>query len=325
MNHAEIKNSILGSLFGLAIGDALGAPVEFENPGSFPPVTGFQSGGPFGLPAGTWTDDTSLALCLAESLIECEGFNPTDQLTRYLSWFKTGHLSATGHCFDIGNTTQEALIKFHKTGDPFPGSTDEYSASNGSLMRLAPIPLFYHADPEQAIHYSGESSRTTHGHPVPVDACRYMGAIIAGACSGASKEDLLSPYYSPAPGYWDTYPLHDLIGEVAAGSFLTREPPEIQGRAYAGKALEAALWAFAKGKNFKESVLLAVNLGDDADTTGAICGQIAGAYYGMDGIPKEWVDGLVKKEIIEKYATDLYHASLKRGYSPFYNLPDPDS
>ena len=203
MNQDDIKNSIMGSLFGLAIGDALGAPVEFEDPGSFPPVTGFQSGGPFNLPAGTWTDDTSLALCLAESLIKCGKFNPIDQFIRYLSWYSSGHLSATGHCFDIGNTTLDALIRFHKTREPFPGSTDEHSASNGSLMLLSPIPLYYRADPEQAIRYSGESSRTTHGHPVPVDACRYAGAIIAGACNGASKAEIISSHYSPILGYWD--------------------------------------------------------------------------------------------------------------------------
>lgn len=313
MRDENLFNRITGSLIGLAIGDALGAPIEFSDPGTFSPITGFQSGGPFNLPAGTWTDDTSLALCLAESLIECRVFNPTDQLDRYWRWYHDGHLSATGHCFDIGNTTRKALDKFNQTGESFPGPTHDRSASNGSLMRLAPVPLFFHKDPGEAIRLSGESSRTTHGHRDPVDACRYAGAIIAGACNGEKKAELLSSLYAPIEGYWDAHPLNEKIEEVASGSFLEREPPEIKGRAHAVRALEAALWAFAKGKNFRESVLLAVNLGDDADTTGAICGQIAGAHYGMEGIPKEWIAGLVKKEVIEKYATGMFDVSCQTG------------
>lgn len=301
----NLPSRITGSLFGLAIGDALGAPIEFSNPGRFPPITCFKSGGPFNLPAGTWTDDTSLALCLAESLIEMKGFSPTDQLSRYWKWYREGHLSATGHCFDIGNTTREALLTFHQTGDPFPGPTDENTAGNGSLMRLAPVPLFYHNDQEKGILLSGESSRTTHGNVACIDACRYLGALIIGACNGISKDELLSPEFSPVEGYWERYPLCPEIEEVANGSFKNREPPEITGRTYVVKSLEAALWAFYNGKDYQESVLLAVNLGRDADTTGAICGQLAGAYHGIEGIPDEWIQGLVRREVIDRITHEL--------------------
>lgn len=301
----ESWNRISGSLFGLAIGDALGAPIEFESPGTFKPITRFRGGGPFDLLAGSWTDDTSLALCLAESLIECQGFDPHDQMTRYLSWFQKGHLSITGRCFDIGITTRQALDQFKKTGNPWCGQTNARSVSNESLMRLAPVPLFFRNTPEQAIYLSGESSRTTHAVLSVVDACRYAGAIIVGASRGVPKEDLIAPHYSPVAGYWDTHPLCTEIDLVASGSFLEREPPEIRGSGHVVRALEAALWAFAKGKSFRESVLFAVNLGDDADTTGAICGQICGAYYGLDKIPKTWIDGLMKKELIGEYATGL--------------------
>lgn len=168
----DAHDRITGSLIGLAVGDALGAPVEFEPPGRFPPVTGYRSGGPFDLEAGTWTDDTSLALCLAESLIERRGFDPRDQLERYLSWYRTGRLSATGHCFDIGITTRSALVHFERTGDSESGMTSERSAGNGSLMRVAPVPLAYHRDPDRAIELSGRSSATTHALPVCIDACR---------------------------------------------------------------------------------------------------------------------------------------------------------
>jgi len=306
----DIRDRIYDSIYGLAIGDALGAPVEFKDPETFPPVTGFQSGGPFNLPAGTWTDDTSLALCLAESLVECHGFNPSDQLSRYVRWYRDGHLSATGTCFDIGNTTRQALTKFSNTGESFPGPTRERSAGNGSLMRLAPIPLFYHDRPDAALVFAGESSRTTHGHLAAISACQYLAGLIWGAVNGVTKDKLLSPQYSPVPGFWERNPLHPGIREVANGSYRQRDPPLITGSGYVVESLEAALWAFAKGRNFRESVLLAVNLGNDADTTGAICGQLAGAYY-FNTIPEEWKRGLVKEEMILRIAHSIHLASYR--------------
>ena len=309
MKSEEILNRFQGSLLGLAIGDALGAAVEFKRPGTFEPVTGYRKGGPFGLNSGEWTDDTSLALCLAESLTLSKGFSPVDQLTRYLKWYDKGYLSVNCQCFDIGITTREALLRFRETGDPFSGPTDKQSTGNGSLMRLSPVPLFYYRCPKDAIRLSGESSRTTHGNKLAVDACRYAGGIIAGAMQGKEKSELLSPLFSPIPGYWKQKRLQPEIAEIANGSFLTREPPEIKGSGYVVRSLEAALWAFAYGKDFRESVLLAVNLGDDADTTGAICGQIAGSYYGLTGIPEEWVDGLSHNEMIKEMAERLYEVS----------------
>ena len=170
-----------GCLLGLAVGDALGTTLEFMEPGSFRPIDDMMGGGPFDLEPGQWTDDTSLALCLAESLIERERFDPVDQLERYLSWRNTGHLSSTGSCFDIGVATQDAIGRFELAREPFPGSTDEYSAGNGSIMRLAAIPMFYAANPTEAIHMSGQSSRTTHGAIEAVDGCRYLGGLLYGA------------------------------------------------------------------------------------------------------------------------------------------------
>ena len=155
-------------------------------------------------------------------------------------------------------------------------------------MRLAPVPLFYANIPRKAIRMSGESSRTTHGAKAAVDACRYLGALIVGAVNGMSKDILLSDHYTPIDGYWDNNPLVSEIDEIASGSFSRREPPEIKGSGYVVKSIEAALWAFNKGSTFKEGCLLAVNLGDDADTTGAIYGQLAGAFYGEGGIPFLW-------------------------------------
>ncbi|MCA1915178.1 ADP-ribosylglycohydrolase family protein [Methanospirillum hungatei] len=305
---SELTRRIYGSIYGLAIGDALGAPIEFSPPGSFTPVTGFRTGGPFNLPAGTWTDDTSLALCLIESLVECNGCDINDQMQRFVRWYQEGHLSATGHCFDIGTTTRSALHHFFATGDYQSREIDDHSAGNGSLMRIAPVPLFFHKEPHKAIYFAGESSKGTHNHPAAVDACRYFAGLIVGALQGISKEKLLSPLYAPIPDYWDERSLVPEIAEVAMGSFLTKEPPEIAGSGYVVKSLEAALWAFAKGRDYRESVLLAVNLGGDTDTTGAICGQLAGAYYGIDGIPDEWCRNLAKEELISEKVRDLIHA-----------------
>lgn len=302
----QILDRFRGSLLGLAIGDAMGAPVEFKSPGTFKPVTTFQGGGNFGLNRGEWTDDTSLALCLAESLVECGGFSLADQLKRYRDWYLEGHLSCTGFCFDIGSTTRKALDAFESTGKTDCGQKYPGSASNGSLMRLAPVPLAFSKNPVQAIELSGESSKATHALTVCADACRYFGALIVGAVQGTSKEALLSPMFSPVKQYWDESPLVKEISDVANGSFRMKQPPEIRGGGYVKDSLEAALWAFASTDNFHDGCLAAVNLGDDADTTGAIYGQLAGVYYGIGGIPDEWVNGLAKQDLITGFADRLY-------------------
>jgi ADP-ribosylglycohydrolase len=294
-----------GCLMGLAVGDALGTTLEFRPPGTFSPVTDIVGGGPFNLQAGQWTDDTSMALCLAESLVERQGFDPVDQMARYLRWYRDGHLSSTGRCFDIGNTIRSALVKFEKTRAPYCGPTNPYSAGNGSIMRLAAIPMFFAGNPPAAIERAGESSRTTHGAQTAVDACRYMAGLIVGALSGVDKDALLAERYCPQPGGWSAQPLCAEIDEIAAGSFKVKDPPEIKGTGYVVKSLEAALWAFFHGKDFKEGALLAVNLGDDADTTGAVYGQIAGAFYGLEGIPKRWREKVAFNELILRFADQL--------------------
>ena len=295
-----------GALLGLAAGDALGTTLEFKPPGSFDPIDDMVGGGAHRLKPGEWTDDTAMALCLAESLIERQGFDPRDQLLRYLRWWREGHLSPTGTCFDIGNTVRQALVTFEETGEGFCGPTDERSAGNGSIMRLAPVPLFYSAAPGRASEMSGTSSRTTHGTRTAVDACRYFGALLAGAVSGAGKDELLAARYAPQHGYWERHPLCSEISDVAVGSFKRKEPPEIKGSGYVVKSLEAALWAFHKSGSFREGALLAVNLGDDADTTGAVYGQLAGAFYGELGIPAQWLEKLALRDVIEQYAERLH-------------------
>ncbi|CAN5573233.1 ADP-ribosylglycohydrolase family protein [soil metagenome] len=301
----DLRSRYLGCLLGMATGDAVGTTCEFARPGTFKPVTEMLGGGPFQLKTGEWTDDTSMGLCLAESLIETGKFDAVDQLQRYVKWFSSGHLSSNGRCFDVGLTVRTALLKFEKTNKPFCGDTDPRTAGNGSLMRLAPVPLYFASDPLLAIKLAADSSRTTHGATIAVDACRYFAGLIIGALKGASKGELLAPLYSPIPGMWEKNKLCPEIKAIANGSYKGKQPPFIQGTGYAAKSLEAALWAFENSDDFKTGCLKAVNLGNDADTTAAIYGQLAGTYYGADGLPSYWVNKLAKREIIESFAVQL--------------------
>lgn len=306
-------NSIMryqGCLLGLAVGDAIGTTLEFKQPGTFEIIKNMVGGGPFRLEAGEWTDDTSMALCLAASLVECQGFNPADQMERYLRWRDEGYMGVHGKFFDIGGTIATALSTYQKTRNPFSGPISPNTAGNGSLMRLAPVPMFYANNPEEAIEKSGESSRTTHGAQSAVDACCYFAGLLVGALSGEGKTKLLSRGYSPIPGYWGVHVLDSSIDEIASGSFKVKHPPEIRGSGYVVKTLEAALWAFYRSDSFEEGCLLAVNLGEDADTTGAIFGQLAGAFYGRNQIPAPWLSRLAEREKIELLADKLYQSRL---------------
>lgn len=295
-----------GSLLGLATADAVGTTLEFKPPGTFRPLTDMVGGGPFDLRPGEWTDDTSMALCLAESLILCRGFDAADQMRRYINWRDNGHLSSNGECFDIGMTVNSALNRFQQTGDPFAGSTDPHSAGNGSIMRLAPVPMFYVNDPTMAIQMSGDSSRTTHGAATCVAACRYLGGLIVGALNGAAKSELLAPFYKPVDDRWAAEEFPEQIAAVAAGSFREKSPPAIKGTGFVVDSLEAALWAFQHSETFAEGCLLAANLGNDADTTAAVYGQLAGAHYGEEGIPAHWLHRLAQRQLIAGFADQLF-------------------
>ena len=292
-----------GALLGLAAGDALGTTLEFRSPGSFEPIDDMVGGGPFKLPPGYWTDDTSMALCLAESLIEQQGFDAADQMTRYVRWWKEGHLSSTGSCFDIGNTVKQALHSFRDSGNPVAGSTDKNSAGNGSLMRLAPLPLAFRQNDAQRWQQAANSSATTHGARACLAACGLYSELIVRALDGASRATILDTASIPPELFTDDS--NSDILAIAKGSYTQKMPPEIKGTGYVVDAIEAALWAFHHSDSFEEGALMAVNLGDDADTTGAIFGQLAGAFYGESGIPAAWRERLTQHNLITEYAEQL--------------------
>jgi ADP-ribosyl-[dinitrogen reductase] hydrolase len=293
-------NKFKGSIFGLAVGDAIGTAVEFKCPGTFPPVTDMTGGGVFDLKAGEWTDDTSMALCLADSLV-IHGWNPDDQIERYVQWWRKGYMSSNGTCFDIGNATRSSLQRYEKNKDVNTcGTTHKYDNGNGSLMRLAPVPLYYYKNMATVVDKSGESSKLTHAHDISVESCMFYGGLISLCVNDISKDNILNKDVM-AP-----YIHNENVKSVMNGSYKTKQPPEIKGSGYVIDSMEAALWAFYHTSTFEEGVLKVVNLGDDADTTGAIYGMLAGAYYGYDAIPSKWTDKIAKKELIDDLVMDLY-------------------
>ena len=304
-----MENRHRGTLIGLAIGDALGAAVEFKSPGSFAPVTGYRSGGPHGLDAGEWTDDTSMALALADS-IATSGWDLNDQADRYVQWWKTGKYSVNGRCFDIGITTRSALSSYIAQKNALAsGDRSDRASGNGSIMRLAPVPIrfghLYSSQLDELSRLAEESSLPTHASEQCVSACRYLATVLAALIQGKDRDEVLSPAWQPLQQLDEIKPLHPLIQEIAQGSFRQKQPPAIQGLGWVVKSLEASLWAFHDAETFEEAVLKAVNLGDDADTTGAICGQLAGAFWGESGIPESLRSGLARMDMIDDVLTGL--------------------
>ena len=279
----DVLDRARGALLGLAVGDALGTAIEFMPRDTYQKQTEMTGGGPFNLKPGQWTDDTSMALALADSLIAYPQFNAKDLMDRFVRWWKEGVYSCTGRCFDIGITTQQALSRYRETGMPFAGSTGEHTAGNGSLMRLSPVALHSLHARENASRIAAEQSRTTHGAPQAVEACVWFADLLRRAIQGEPKESLLTA------SQWDG---HKAVREVVSGAWRERPRADIISSGYVIHTLEAALWSIEQTDSFEEALVLAVNLGDDADTVGAVTGQIAGAIYGLSGIPARWTEPL---------------------------------
>lgn len=289
-----IRDRTHGALLGLAVGDALGTTLEFTRRDTQPLHTEMTGGGPFDLKPGEWTDDTAMALALADSLLSCAGFDPHDLATRFVRWWQDGAYSCTGTCFDIGITTREALARFVRSGDPYAGSTHPQTAGNGSLMRLAPVALFTIHDADQADQLARDQSRITHAAPQAVEACAYFVQLLRDAILG--EQDVLRPRA------WAGDPA---IAAIAAGSWRQKTRDEIRSSGFIVDTLEAALWAVGTTSTFEEALILAVNLANDADTVGAVTGQVAGALYGASAIPERWLHPLAWRSEISEAANRL--------------------
>ncbi|TXN17262.1 ADP-ribosylglycohydrolase family protein [Methylobacterium sp. WL122] len=290
----SVEDRAYGAFLGLAVGDALGTTLEFEERDENPHHTEMLGGGPFDLKPGQWTDDTSMALALAESLIAYPEFNAADLMTRFVAWAERGEYSCTGTCFDIGITTRMALRQFEKSGDPFSGSDDKESAGNGSIMRIAPVALIGLSDAAFSRKLAVDQGRVTHNVPACRDACRLIVEVL---------RDLIQDNgHAFRPRSPEAYPA---IEEVAMGTYKGKSRTEIRSTGYVVHTLEAALWAVERTETFEEALVLAVNLGGDADTVGAVAGQLAGARYGLSGIPERWLEPLAWRSRLETLAADL--------------------
>lgn len=297
---AAIEDRALGALLGLAVGDAVGTTLEFRPRDSYAPITDMVGGGPFKLKPGEWTDDTAMALALADSLIASGGLDGRDLMQRFCNWRQKGEYSCTGTCFDIGNTTSAALARFQRSGDPVAGSTSPDMAGNGSLMRLAPVALRYWQTPVALGDAAARQSMTTHGAPEAVDACVAYAGMLAEAIAGSPRSQVLRPRENSYA---------DRISSIVAGSWRGATRADIGSSGYVAHTLEAALWTIGRTGDFRSAVLLAANLGGDADTTAAIAGQLAGALYGRSGIPAPWLDRLAWRERIEDLGRQLIKIS----------------
>ncbi len=286
------RDRALGALLGLAVGDAVGTRIEFSAKPERAMLDDMVGGGPFSLKAGQWTDDTAMALALADSLLACPDLDAADLMKRFVEWHRTGRYSCTGSCFDIGITTAAALRRFERSGDPFAGATDPMSAGNGSIMRLAPVAVRHWRGRELMLRVARDQSRTTHAADEPVEACATLAGIVAAGIAGSTLPEIV------------TGPL----AAAVRGFRLGQPRREVRGTGYVVASLHAALWAVARTSTFRDAILLAANLGEDADTTAAVAGQIAGAVYGASGIPEEWLRLLAWRERIEDMAASLFEA-----------------
>jgi ADP-ribosyl-[dinitrogen reductase] hydrolase len=276
---SAIRDRAVGALLGLAIGDAVGTTLEFTARDSRPLLTDMIGGGPFNLKQGEWTDDTAMALALADSLAAVPTLDPSDLMARFVDWHKTGTYSCTGRCFDIGITTRQALSRWTASGNPIAGSTDPMTAGNGSLMRLAPVAIRHFRTRSHLREVAALQSRTTHAAPEAVDACVAYAERLADAIEGAPRAQVLRP---------DGQGCEGAIGAILSGSWRGKPRTAVRASGYVAHSLEASLWSVGRSAGFRGAVLQAANLGEDADTTAAITGQLAGAIHGLSGIPETW-------------------------------------
>lgn len=312
MNEPSLRDRCYGSFFGAAVSDALGGPVEFksrrycdENPVKDMDLINFN----FGVPPGTWTDDTSMCLCLAQSLIECGEINQSDQLKKYSDWFRRGYMSSKDNvCIDIGKCTANSILDYERNGTIKSNLTNDRYSGNGSIMRLTPIPIFYINKPlTQVLDACVKSSETTHPAIKCIIGCKILGNILYNILRGMKKENLLEQLRKDI-SIDEIKCDENIFLDIYSGSFLNKTRDEIHSSGYVAHSLEAALYSFFKHTNFKDTILYSVNLGNDSDTVACITGQLTGAYYGIQSIPQNWIQKLVKQELLWNVIDNLYNS-----------------
>lgn len=306
----KLEDRFTGSLVGLAVGDALGASVEFLERGSYEEIREYRSGGKLNVSLGEYTDDTAMSLCLVQSLIE-DGFDEASQLEYYAKWYKNAYMSADNRVVGVGKTVQRSIMRHmgHKdTVSKYKNTKKD--AGNGSLMRITPIALFNHKNIKKALSQSALSSYTTHGLDVCADACMMYAGLIVGVLQGLGKSEVLSDKFADYLfSLAQEYDISKDVKSILKGSYKEKSRDEIYSTGYVIYSLESALWCFYNSSTFEEGLIKAVNLGNDTDTIGAIYGQLAGAYYGYEAIPKHLREHLMRHDFIKNLALKLHEVS----------------
>ena len=294
------EDRALGAFWGLAVGDAMGAPVEFLTPGTFPKVTGYQPSPRFGLDPGAWTDDTIMAVCMAESIIAEGGYDSFAVMQDYVDWMVRGHNSPNGTCFDIGIQTARALRQFRAI--PAIAESTE-SAGNGTIMRLAPAVIASHdSPPDEAARLFEISARDTHNSDLAAEATVLFGMILRNLMEGTSFRESLVLAAETTERHLKE---RGLPSQLVAETVYAFDDEAANNSGFVIPSLGTAIWAVRSTDTFEDAVLTAVNLGDDADTVAAITGQMAGALYGAGAIPEEWVADLHRRDDLVEMTAGL--------------------
>ena len=304
---------IKGMLLGLATGDALGVPVEFEMRRTLQenPVVSMRSFGSWNQPAGTWSDDTSLTIAAMESISRLKKIDYLDVMENFLKWYERDEFTATGERFDIGNTTRSAIVRFSRKLLPPNkcGATEGSSNGNGSLMRILPATLYLYftrgqigGDELKIIH---EFSALTHGHAISKTACGIYSLIAAQILSGKNISEAILAGMAAARVFYGEDKAFKNFSRLRDENFAALPEDKISASGYVVSTLEAALWCLLNTDNYKSLALKAVNLGEDSDTTAAVAGGLAGIFYGADKIPAEWLATLKRRDYLEKICEDF--------------------
>ena len=307
------KNMVIGGLLGLCIGDALGVPVEFESRSSLKenPVTDMIGYRTHNQPPGTWSDDSSLAFCLAESL--CNGLDLQDIAGRFVKWMFEGYWTPHGEVFDVGNTTHVAISRLKNGVHPLnAGPTDEFSNGNGSLMRILPLSFYLEKkDTEQQFEVAHQVSRLTHGHLRAQMACGIYIQMTINLLKGYAPKMAYEKMKSTVSEHYSKQPYASEFRHfrrIIESDIYELPEDAIKSSGYVIDTLEASLWCFLNNNTYEDSVLTAVNLGGDTDTLGAVTGGLAGIYYGYEGLPERWISKIARVEDIKKLGERLYEA-----------------
>ena len=305
----KIKNNILG----LAVGDAFGVPYEFMSREKVKSaisdkMTGF---GTHNQPAGTWSDDTSLTLCLMDGLDK--GFNLEIIMANFLRWFEKGEYTAGNVTFDVGIATHKAIMNFKSGKEPILcGGADEFSNGNGSLMRISPLAFYLiNKDIDERRRLCFQVSSLTHAHNRSKIACWLMVEILINILLGKNKEKSVDNAFELLGNWVQSCGLEEEWQKFnrCRSTIKNLNENSIKSSGYVIDTLEAAIWSFLSTDSYKESIITAVSLGDDTDTTAAVTGSISGLYYGLENIPVDWLGELKAKdlivEIINRFAENL--------------------